>query len=106
MATLLLEERCTNESRRDERDGRYGLPPVNRWTAIGSEVSQEMMTRRLDPGAYALGVGGAVVLVIGIVFVEPPLPTILLALLAVTLMLMGWLRDRHVRQRRAGSLDR
>jgi hypothetical protein len=38
--------------------------------------------------------------------VEPPVPTILLALLAVTLMLVGWLRDRHVRQRNAGSPDR
>lgn len=61
------------------------------------------MIKNRDPVAYGLSVGGAVVLVIGLGVVEPPVPTILLALLAVTLMLVGWLRDRHVRQRRSDS---
>lgn len=64
------------------------------------------MLKGRDPVAYGLSVGGAVVLVIGLGVVEPPLPTILLALLAMTLIFAGWLRDRHVRQRRDDSTGR
>lgn len=54
------------------------------------------MFRSRDPAAYAMSVGGALILVLALVVVRSTAGTILLALLAVALLLGGWLRQRRV----------
>lgn len=61
------------------------------------------MFRHNDPAAYGLSVVGAAALGVAILAIDGLFATVLITFLALVLMLVGWIRQRHVERARRES---